>query len=204
MTIKANQFFDVFSLDEIQEIHQVLTKLQNTPNTGEEFYAYTNGFTSADPIFLYIKKKVISKLEKLVNEKINITVGMYLKEKNPWTIHTDYVKNDKHPKGAFLIPLVEENTHTVIFNEECTDHFSLFKKTNKKLQNNAKNIRDTLCSHESDNHLELVSLFAAYRWHLGSVIYWDRKMLHCSDNFLQNGVTEKHALVIFTNQDENL
>jgi hypothetical protein len=47
-----------------------------------------------------------------------------------------------------------------------------------------------------------VSLYAVYKWKIGSVIAWDRKLLHCSDNFLVNGVKEKTALVIFTNNDK--
>jgi hypothetical protein len=58
-----------------------------------------------------------------------------------------------------------------------------------------------ICS-ELNNRLEYVSLYDAYKWYLGSVIYWDRKMLHCSDNFLKNGLAEKNALVLFTNHSE--
>lgn len=197
---KANQFLDVFSMNEIQEISNSLDKLPNTFNAGN----YLNGFVPTDLIFPYIKNRVIKKLEQLLNEKINTTVGMLLKAEIPWNIHTDYLKGDQKPKGAFLIPLLTQNTHTVIFNEECLTNFPDFIEKNKKLENNAKSLYKTLCSHVTENELEYVSLLAAYKWYAGSVIFWDRKLLHCSDNFLKNGLTEKKALIIFTNDDENL
>ncbi len=203
MIDKATQFFDVFSSDEIVQITNTVERLSDKANSGK-FFAYTNGFRQTDYIFPFIKKIVLTKLEKLINEKINLFVGMFLKEEIPWLIHTDYVKGDLKPKGAFLIPLCNENTHTVIFNEECLTSFENYLQVNKKLKKNAKNLYDTLCSHETEDRLEHVSLYAAYKWQPGSVIYWDRKLLHCSDNFLINGIKEKTALVIFTNDDEKL
>jgi hypothetical protein len=200
MTV-AGQFFNVFSVDEITNICSELNKLSNQSNQGE-FFAYTNGFSRQDLIYPFIKKVVISKLEILIGKKINLTVGMLLKAQIPWLIHTDYVKNDQHPDLALLIPLMTANTHTVVFEQKCVDSFGEFIKTNKKLDNNAKNLHTTLCSHESLDRLEYVSLYDAYKWYLGSVIYWDRKMLHCSDNFLKNDLTEKNALVLFTNHSE--
>lgn len=197
------QFLDVLTTDEIAQITSIIDKLQNQKNNGK-FFAYTNGFKSNDYIFPYIKKTVVNKIERLVNEKIFLTVGMFLKEEIPWPIHTDYLKGDQKPKGAFLIPLCNENTYTIIFNQECLTTFDQYLQANKKIEKNAKNLYNTLCSHETENRLEHVSLYAAYKWHPGSVIYWDRKLLHCSDNFLINGVKEKTALVLFTNDDENL
>ena len=69
---------------------------------------------------------------------------------------------------------------------------------NKPLDYNAKELHNTLCSHESVEHLEYVSLKDAYQWIPGSIIYWGGKLLHSSDNFLVNGITEKQALVFFT------
>lgn len=74
-----------------------------------------------------------------------------------------------------------------------------YMSNNTKLINNAVGLHDTLLSHETVERLEYVSLLGAFKWLPGSVIYWDRKLLHASDNFLKNNVTEKTALVLFTN-----
>ena len=152
-------------------------------------------------IYPFIKRKILDRLETVFDRPINLVTGMLLKAKNPWEIHTDYVKGDVNPDIGILIPLNELpiDTHTVIFNESCTDTFDqTYMSNNTKLINNAVGLHDTLLSHETVERLEYVSLLGAFKWHPGSVIYWDRKLLHASDNFLKNNVTEKKALVLFT------
>jgi hypothetical protein len=163
--------------------------------------AYTNGFQKKDLIYPFIKKKVLERLEQLFDRPLNLVHGMILKEKTPRRIHTDYQKQDTNPDLAILIPLNNTliNTHTVIFNELCMDSFDNYKLKNTQLVNNAKGMHDNLMSHESEENLKYVSLRNFYCWNPGSVIYWDRKLLHASDNFLQNDVLEKTALVLFTN-----
>jgi len=161
------------------------------------------GFHSTDLIYPAIKKIVISKLEGVLDTKLNLTLGTYLKEFKPFGIHTDYVKGDKNPGLAILVPLNKEplDTSTVIFNEECTSTFADFQKEHTKLQNNARHLAQSLMSHEPVNKLEYVSLLAVAHWEPGSVIAWDRRLLHSSDNFLANNVKEKRALVLFFNND---
>ena len=195
----AGQFLDIFQPEEIQQLLDILTKLKAAPNTGK-FKAFTNGFQPTDLIYPFIKHKVLSRLETLFDRPIFLSHGMLLNEKEPWAIHTDYPKGDTHPDMAILIPLnsLPINTHTVIFNEFCTDHFNIFKFNNKKLLDNATDIHNSLMSHELIENLEYVSFQGAYQWIPGSIIYWDRKLLHASDNFLQNDILEKTALVLFT------
>jgi hypothetical protein len=200
MIKNSNQILNIFTIDEIQFLVKFLNKLPDSHNSGREFFAYTNGFTQKDFVYPAIHKLVIKKIETVLDKKINLLCGMLLKEEKPWLIHSDYIKGDDNPHLAIVIPLNTEelNTHTIIFNEECLDKFENFILNNNKLENNASNLYNNLCSHESIEHLEYVSLLNAYKWHPGSIIYWDRKLLHCSDNFLQNGISQKTALVIFT------
>jgi len=195
----AGQLLDIFTHEELVNILHILTKLPDRKNSGN-FNAYTNGFQTKDFMYPVMDKLVIKKIETVLGIKINLLHGMLLKEERPWGIHTDYVKGDKNPDLAILIPLNTEelDTHTVVFNEQCLDSFDNFILTNKKLENNAKDLYNNLCSHETINRLEYVSLLSAYNWHSGSMIYWDRKLLHSSDNFLQNGIKQKLALVLFT------
>ena len=199
----AGQLLDVFQIDEIQSVLTALTKLKDAPNSGEQFKAYTNGFQPTDLIYPFIKRKILDRLETLLDRPIRLVHGMLLKEKKPWGIHTDYVKGDTNPDMGILIPLnsLLVNTHTVIFNEFCTNTFGTYMSNNEKLIINATDMHDTLLSHETKERLEYVSLLGAFKWHPGSVIYWDRKLLHASDNFLKNNVTEKTALVLFTNSE---
>ena len=199
----AGQLLDVFQPEEIQSVLAALAKLNNAPNSGEQFKAYTNGFQPTDLIYPFIKHKFLSRLETLLDRPIRLVHGMMLKEQKPWGIHTDYVKGDTNPDMGILIPLNEQpvNTHTVIFNEYCTNTFDIYMSNNEKSINNAVDMHDTLLSHETTERLEYVSLLGAFQWLPGSVIYWDRKLLHASDNFLKNNVAEKTALVLFTNSE---
>lgn len=194
------QFYDIFSLNELTQIKQALLKLPNAPNVGD-FRAYTNGFNSTNLIYPFIQKKVITKLENKLNICLNLQVGMFLKETIPWNIHTDYLKGDKEPGLAILIPLHTQfiDTNTIIFNQECLDNFDNFKKENLKLTNNAKHLHNNLMSHEPLENLEYVSHLMTAPWTPGSFIFWDRKLLHASDNFLEKSVNEKQALVLFFN-----
>jgi hypothetical protein len=197
----AGQFLDIFQPEEIQLLLDMLNKLEDSPNKGDlGFKAYANGFQSTDLIYPFIKQKVLNKLEQLFDRPLNLVHGMLLKEKFPWQIHTDYIKGDENPDLAVLIPLNNTliDTNTVIFNEMCTDNFSTFKLNNAKLLSNATDIHDSLMSHELIENLEYLSLKGYYRWAPGSIIYWDRKLLHGSDNFLKNNIAEKTALVLFT------
>ena len=196
----SGQILDLFDNSEIKFLCSILNKLPNAPNSQGHFHAYTNGFRSNSPIYPAIKKLVISKLEKYLDVTFTHVEGMLLKESKPWLIHTDYNKKDFCVDLAILVPLNAAliNTHTVVFNKESTDSFNQFCMNNKPLDYNAKELHNTLCSHESVEHLEYVSLKDAYQWIPGSIIYWRGKLLHSSDNFLVNGITEKQALVFFT------
>jgi hypothetical protein len=86
-------------------------------------------------IYPFIKRKILDRLETVFDRPISLVTGMLLKAKNPWKIHTDYVKGDVNPDIGILIPLNELpiDTHTVIFNESCLT--LLAKPTCQTIQN---------------------------------------------------------------------
>lgn len=195
----SGQFLNIFKPDEVHLLAEALHKLKDDENIGT-FKANTNGFRSTDLIYPFIKKKAIGKLEQLFNRPLSLDQGMLLKGKIPWKIHNDFTYGVSSPDLTILIPLNEQqiNTHTVVFNEVCTSNFNDYKLKNAKLVTNAADIHGTLMSHVPSEDLEYVSLQGSYQWIPGSVIYWDRKLLHASDNFPKNNLTEKFALVLFT------
>jgi hypothetical protein len=140
--------------------------------------------------------------------------GSYLNEVTPWNLHSDYYhKSIGDPYMAFLIPISVdddmgqvEKTNTIVFNEQDTyvddsaKHRSWSRqqwKINRTLKkNNAVN--EKLLSHLPMEDLECLTIHTIANWKFGSVIYWDERHLHCSDNFVDNGVRSKQALVIHT------
>lgn len=200
---RCGQVFGVFDQ---QEIAQLLKLLSRLPDSKTTINAYTNGFTRNDIAYQLVDKITGPKLESILQTKLDVHVGMFLKEDVPWFIHTDYVKGDEHPGLAVLIPLevipsFDNKTYTLVFNEESETTFTDFVNKNPVLDNNASDIFDDYYSHGNIKDLEYVSVKMLCHWQPGSVIYWDRKLLHASDNFLKNGVTEKRALVLFASEN---
>jgi hypothetical protein len=184
---------------------EIFDSLPDEHNTGE-FRAFTNGISKQHQFYNFVSDLLLDDLCQVTNTNLSITVAMLLKESIPWSVHTDYQKGDQHPGMAFLIPISwngpdQSFTHTVVFNEESTESFNTFLNRNQKKTPNAVYLHNSLCGHVPKESLEYVSLRAAYRWEPGDLIFWDRKLLHCSDNFLDQRITEKKAIVIFT---ENL
>jgi len=162
----------------------------NTPAAGQ----FLDVFTTEDLRSIQSAK---------LGRDLQLTHGMDLKEQQPWGIHTDYVKEDLVPDLAILIPLNTEPlpTHTVMFDQICCDSFESYLATHAPIDHNAVDLHDGLMSHETVEQLSHVSLQGAYAWVPGSVIYWDRRLLHASDNFISSGLMQKQALVLFTNLD---
>ena len=203
MKTPAGQHFNVFSTEELAAITTALERLKDRPNQGtEQAYAYTNGFGPGDLIYPFFKKIVLERLQTVLGRELHLTTGMYLKERQPWGIHTDYVKGDAVPDLAVLIPLDTQglDTHTVVFNEQCKNTFEQFMQTTLLPSVGAQDLLQNVMSHETIDRLQYVSLQGTYAWRLGSVIFWDRRLLHASDNFQAAGITEKRALVLFTHQ----
>jgi hypothetical protein len=201
----AGKISNFISSSKLELLCELFGSLPDACNTGE-FHAYTNGVSKGHQFYNFVNDLLLDDLCHVVNSNLSITVAMLLKESIPWSVHTDYQKGDQNPGMAFIIPISWNGpknsfTHTVVFNEESTESFEHYRKTAEKKIPNATHLRDNLCGHISTEKLEYLSLLDAYRWNPGDLIFWDRKLLHCSDNFLHQNITQKTAIVIFT---ENL
>jgi len=193
-----------FSIDNFiteQEISTLLkfySTLPKTINSGRYKNAWTTGF----PIESIPLKNFKARVEKVFG-KCNVTVSMFLQEFKPWSVHTDWFKQDNKPYYAFLVPLEfgGKTTHTVVFNELGVDEDWEEKLTTDKNYKYTKSELELL-SHDRPDRLRKVSVDKFYKWNMGELIAWHRKLLHCSDNFVVGGLEQKTALVVFLNQDD--
>jgi hypothetical protein len=154
----------------------------------------TNGLSKTDITLL---EKLFK--EHLINERIH--QAMALVEIAPWHIHADYNKGDKNPGKAILIPWQTCDSHTLVFNEICTE--SLDSKSDivnfPKVDNHvSRELYEKYMSHCQWEDAQKVSIKEIFAWERGRAVTWDRTLLHTSDNFIKNGVDIKIALVIFT------
>lgn len=208
----AGQIDNVFSLDEIGMLVAVLGTI---PNQKLQDGILTNGFCEDHDVFPIINELVISKINVACKHKIQkLTVGMQLITSDPFKIHTDFSgKNDSGYGTAYLIPLymmgdaIQEPSATIVFNEYSCEHHGLepyIKSNPPKPVRNARNIwhhlpesRDAAKNHWAD----YLSVNVFGEWRMGSMIYWDRRLYHASDDFLTKGITQKSALVLFSSDD---
>ena len=197
---------NVFAPEVVDNLLGILNRLPNTPNSGNLSRAYTNGFQPGDPAYLAVRRIVLDPLERLFDNQLpRLHVGMFLKEHTPWEIHSDYNKGDQNPNVAILIPLqiISDDsagkTHTIIFNEQSTDNsMQDYLKSNPIVPKYpATELHQQYLDHVPEEQLNYLSLALVAEWSPGDVIYWDRRLLHASDNFVKNGVGEKYALVLF-------
>ena len=191
--------FEIESFLDDHEIEMLLKFYSTLPkklNAGGEKKAYTTGF----PIKTIPVKNFISRLKNVFGD-FNVTVSMFLEEFIPWSVHSDYPKQDKNPYYALLIPLDYNNTHTIIFNELGIDenwkdklsNESKYKYTDQQLK---------LLSHIDSDLLKKLSIDKVCKWQKGKMIAWHRNYLHTSDNFPMGGLEQKTALVLFLNRDD--
>jgi hypothetical protein len=204
----SEHLFDVFSKEELNAIKIIAEKISQQKHPTHS-NTYTNGFTPIDPIYPAIKKLVIDKINQHSAIKIQkLTVGQILQTQNPFGVHSDFMgKGDNGEGQAFLIPLWqtpepndENRTTTIVFDQTWTTSqlMSDYIATNPdKPTNNAESIWEKHMGHDSKIHAEYLSVKMLCPWIYGSVISWNRRLLHSSNNFPAFGIEEKCALVLF-------
>jgi len=131
-----------------------------------------------------------------------IALGMLLHSTNPYSIHTDYQKdqdyedNCREPSEAILIPLQTLSVHTIVFNQQATNNDQIEKLPD--IQDHVTNVFWQKNLTHCDEYLKTkVSVKSYNSWQRGQPIVWHRKDLHCSDNFVQNNISIKKAVVFF-------
>lgn len=201
---------DVFGRTEVEFL---LDRLSRLPRE----HLYHTAITPDHILHSWFDKKVFSRLRELTDEPIRLLFGGLINEEIPQRLHSDYYyKSVGEPYKAFLIPISIENqfegferVHTITFNELDTfvDSADPVRKMWKRVewmqnrtpkQNNALEYFDQHLSHLNTDDLECLTVEQVVPWQMGSVVYWNEKQLHCSDNFVKNGITSKQAIVVHT------
>jgi hypothetical protein len=208
--IHAQHIHNVFDLDEVERIKKLLSLIPAQDHIKNRSIV-TNGFTSKDPIYLAIKKLVIDRINTVCEHKVsNLTVGMHLITRDPFGIHSDAPgKGDNGSGIAYLVPLemvrndsAKPTSSTIIFDQVWTDTTSIedyIASGPDKVATPATDVWHMLSEKCDPAWAPYLSVKLVAEWQIGSVIVWDRRLLHASDDFLAAGLIEKSALVLFTN-----
>lgn len=206
------QQFDVFTDAELAIIKNVAKKIPRQRHKWDE--VYSNGFTRNDPIFQIFEKLVFDKINATCPVKIkNITVAMTLVTRNPFGVHSDFPdKGDSGHGYAFIIPLeqipfpgkqITQPSCTIIFDQSSETNMmdELLSADIPCGKPTAEHIWEQHCTHTKKEYLKRLSVALIAPWIYGSVIGWDRKLIHTSDDFPKKNILEKTGLVIFTHDD---
>jgi len=208
MNMTAGQILNVFTPIEISNITKILKHIPEQRNPYQSRDILNNGFTEQDKVYPAIKKMVIQKINQVSPIKIaKLFEGMHLIARDPYSVHVDLLaKRDEGYGNSFLIPLYtvpesDGKTFTVIFNEHSVNNHLLKEYVDSNPPKPAKNALDIwhlLPDTDPKEYAEYLSVKIMAHWHPGSVIHWDRRLFHSSDDFKLNNLTEKSALVLFT------
>ena len=205
----GGQLFDVFEFEEIQKWTNTLA---NVPSL-KIMHNDCHGVDENNIYNFWFQKIIFSRIKDLFGQHLKLVFGMLLNETKPWGIHTDAyhcdIFADRKPALSILIPYsVDYNpawvdkTHTVIFDQVSDsnqDMAHVYTQTNKDHPRTACNIFQCHLSHNDNADLiNALTVQGIYRWAQGSVIYWNSRNLHDSDNFVANGFTSKQAIVLHT------
>jgi len=207
----------IFSITELKDIENKLLLYKNKVKSD---YTKKNTFTGIDsknPLYSWFIKKIFNKIKDFTDYDLKLLFGAILESKKPIAIHSDwYNKKDGGDLFMnFLIPLSLDlnkevnDTFTIIFNEIIVEQENENQKGNepiwnnyKKLENNATNYIQTLLSHIEHEKLEKLSIQNILQWTIGDVLFWDSRLMHCSNDFISNGNFVKHGIVIQTYVDK--
>lgn len=184
------------------------------------------GIHEKHKMYPWFIKTVFSRIQEQLGADLKLLSATYLDEFKPLTLHSDYYHsygNTGTPKYAMLVPISVENdpvsdkkVHTVVFDQPDTYvdtnvqspeqediHHSTWRtfewvENRRPLDNNALQYKQQYLTHLNDDDLECLTVQNVFEWKRGSLIYWDERLLHASDDFAHNGIKSKQAIIMHT------
>jgi len=154
-------------------------------------------------------KMIIHKVAGVEDLHNNIIDGMQVCDMiRPYDVHSDYLvqKNQKpisdpkvhDPSYTIIIPLVDGEYHTVIFDQEADyNNFSTYKENNNKLDNYVSDEDwQKYCNHCHKIDQKYLTIKKVFHWRKGTLLAINRRLFHASANFEQ----PKRALVIWSSR----
>ena len=97
--------------------------------------------------------------------------------------------------------LVNQKFKEYIDNLSKTKRYNI--RTDKHIVNNKdfdKNDYEKYMTHQPYEDCRSLEIDKVISWDIGSLIYWDRTRIHCSDNFLRSNVISKTFVALFTSK----
>jgi len=171
------------------------------------------GIDRSNRAYPWFKKIILDRISDTIGYKLELLTAMFKMSKGPFGVHCDRYPDDDQDRRyiTFLIPYsVDEHFNditdakTIIFNER--DTFSQFpmNPTTEHLplvqdeQAGAISIHSSDLTHIPVDTANVLTVRQILGWKIGSLLYWESDLLHCSNDFLAKGHASKECLVVFT------
>mgnify|MGYP003333385198 CR=1 FL=1 len=214
---RIDDFFDESDLDQCLKYFTAF-KEKTEPGTGQTF----TGINQQHPFYGWFHKLIFSKIQYKFGEDVQLLFAALLDSDLPLDVHSDYYhKRLGEPFMAFLIPLnVNGSKHgmdrasTIVFDQTDTyvdesDHRSKRSRPPAQyldlpvLESNATHLSDSMLSHCDPRVLSRLSVKSIMDWQPNSLLFWDERLMHCSNDYKKNGVLKKQAIVIHSYKSIN-
>jgi hypothetical protein len=126
----------------------------------------------------------------------------------PYDVHGDYLvqKNQvpisdptiQDPTYTIIIPLVEGDYHTVVFDQQADyNNFSEYKSRNEPLEQHVADAEwNKYCGHCHTVDQTYLTIKKVFNWRKGNLMAFNRRLFHASANFQK----PKRALVIWSSK----
>jgi hypothetical protein len=153
-----------------------------------------------------LRNMVLSPLPGDISTDLITHSFSHLRSFSPYEIHSDCgwieCNDDESPFYAFVIPLETCVAKTILLNQMHEGlHFVDYKKSYGPLPKDQQ-ISDEdfqkYFSHCWPHEQEYISIQNVFDWTAGSVLMFDTRFLHASDNYILNGLQEKNAFILFS------
>lgn len=217
-TIKIENAFTLAEIEHIRTLVESVPDDYNSDYINTEHEGPTQGKLVASRKFFYLdrlgnlEELIKSKLPNDVAEQLIGGVSLRLKSFVPYEIHCDYLwsldnevlpcLDDEEPYYIILIPLYQCKSKTMILNQHGKyKHFTDYKNDHDPLpleEQMSQEEFDKDFSHCWPQERPYISLREEFEWNLGSLIAFDLKLFHSSNDFAKLGVKEKQCVTLFT------
>jgi len=181
----------------------------DTNHTTAHYYVFDNFYNK--PEWKPLVDILQPKLEATFGSGVKASHIHVLDSRFPYGLHNDAEQPNMviapNPAWTLIIPFEDYDSQTYVFNERSghKDPWSWIRANDIK-PNELYSIDDDtykrdfypLTGYEVFQYLTVESV---YKWKKGSCFSADRYRYHCSDNYLNHGITSKKAIIVWTSID---
>jgi len=221
MIIDTRTINNFLSKEEIAEIEDMHTKGMTTLNVdanqtdnGTIKIANIWDFRIYNDTHARLKEILLPKLQQHFHKDIYIDDCHILESFHPYSIHTDASSEPEveytikpgegmTPAWTFIIPLADYDSNTIIFDQEALNiksAISWIEQTNPPILNSIseETFNKYLKRVVRPDEIPYLSIEQIFPWHQGDLSAASRAKFHTSDYYLDNGITSKRAIVMWT------